>query len=94
MGGIIGLAWVSILSLYAFVAMGWDKNKANKKGWRVSEKHFFITAALGGSLGVLAAMQYWRHKTQKWAFKGPVYGIVATQLFLIFGGLYLYLYYY
>lgn len=79
----IALIWISILSIYAFVGMGWDKRKANKKNWRTSEKHFFITAAIGGSIGVLVGMQYWRHKTQKWAFKGPVYAISLVQLLLV-----------
>lgn len=76
-------SWLVVISIYAFFSMAWDKKKANKKAWRVSEKHFFVVAAIGGSLGVLFAMQYWRHKTQKWAFKGPIYGIIAVQILLL-----------
>jgi len=68
--------------------MGWDKRKANQQAWRTSEKHFFIVAALGGSLGVFVGMRVWRHKTQKWAFKGPVYGILVAQLCLLCLGVY------
>ncbi|CAA6798738.1 MAG: Unknown protein [uncultured Aureispira sp.] len=78
------LAWIGICSLYTFFRMGWDKRKANQKEWRTSEKHFFIAAAIGGSLGVLLGMQVWRHKTQKWAFKLPVYSIVTLQLILLY----------
>lgn len=77
------LIWVSILSIYAFARMGWDKRKADQKAWRTSEMHFFVTSALGGSLGVLLGMQYWRHKTQKWAFKAPVYVISLIQVLLL-----------
>ena len=72
--------WCLILGIYAFFRMGWDKRKARQEGWRTSEMHFFVVAALGGSLGVLLGMKIWRHKTQKWLFKGPVYGIIWLQL--------------
>jgi len=78
----ITLGWIAILSIYTFIGMGWDKRKARKKNWRTSEQHFFLVAGLGGSLGVLLGMQYWRHKTQKWAFKGPIYAILTVQLLL------------
>lgn len=80
---LIPLIWLFTLSLYAFFRMGWDKRKANQQKWRTAEKHFFIVAALGGSLGVVLGMRVWRHKTQKWAFKGPVYGILFLQLCLL-----------
>lgn len=80
----LSLIWIGTSSLYSFVRMGWDKQKANQKEWRTSEKHFFIVAAVGGSLGVLLGMQVWRHKTQKWAFKLPIYGIVTIQLILLY----------
>lgn len=81
---IASLIWISICSFYTFLRMGWDKRKANQKAWRTSEKHFFIAAAIGGSLGVLLGMQVWRHKTQKWSFKLPIYGIVTVQLLLLY----------
>jgi uncharacterized membrane protein YsdA (DUF1294 family) len=76
------LIWIAILSVYTFIAMGWDKRKARKKNWRISEKHFFVVSALGGSIGVLLGMKYWRHKTHKWVFKGPIYAIGTIQLLL------------
>lgn len=78
------LIWILICSFYTFLRMGWDKRKANQKGWRTSEKHFFIAALIGGSLGVLLGMQVWRHKTQKWPFKLPIYVIVTIQLLLLY----------
>lgn len=80
------LIWIGICSIYTFALMGWDKRKASEKEWRTSENHFFIAAVLGGSLGVLVGMQFWRHKTQKWSFKIPIYVIVLIQL----GALYWY----
>ncbi|WP_264792315.1 DUF1294 domain-containing protein [Aureispira anguillae] len=76
--------WVGILSLYTFLRMGWDKRQAGQGAWRTSEMHFFVTAILGGSVGILLGMQIWRHKTQKWNFKIPIYIIISIQLSLLY----------
>lgn len=81
---IYALYWVGLVSLYTFIMMGWDKKKARAATWRISERHFFIATALGGSIGLLAGMLFWRYKTQKWGFKLPVYGIVSLQLLLLY----------
>lgn len=45
-----------------------DKKRAKKKRWRIPEKTFFITAFLGGGIGVWAGMYLFRHKTRHWYF--------------------------
>jgi len=85
------LIWILLVSIFAFFRMGWDKRRANNKQSRVSEKHFFILAAIGGTLGILLGMRIWRHKTQKWKFKGPIYGILAAQLLVIIALVYLFI---
>ena len=44
---------------------------------RISEKTLFVTAALGGSIGAIAGMWIYRHKTKHWYF---VYGMPAILL--------------
>lgn len=51
-----------------------DKFKAKHNKWRIPEKKLFITAIIGGSLGILCGMYLFRHKTQHKKF---VYGIPA-----------------
>jgi uncharacterized membrane protein YsdA (DUF1294 family) len=70
--------------LVAFILMYWDKRQAQKQAWRVAEKRFFILAAVGGSIGVLAAMPILRHKNRKNSFKMPIYGIVVAQVAVIY----------
>ncbi len=79
--------WIAACSLYGIVAMGWDKRQAKKQKRRIAEKHFYCVAAIGGSVGVLAAMYLWRHKTYKRKFQLPVYSIFVLQILL---GLFLY----
>ncbi len=80
----ICLLWLVVINVYAFFRMGWDKRKAENEEGRTSEKHFFKTAIIGGTFGVIVGMRMWRHKTQKWKFQVPVYAILVLQvLFLI-----------
>ncbi len=48
--------------------MGIDKRRARRHMWRISEKTLFFTALLGGSVGTLAGMYAFRHKTRHWYF--------------------------
>ena len=63
------IIYVAAMTLIAFVAMGWDKLCAKKGKWRVPEKTLFLLAILGGSIGSIAGMYAFRHKTQHWYFK-------------------------
>ncbi|MBR5948011.1 MAG: DUF1294 domain-containing protein [Clostridia bacterium] len=65
---IILLAYLGIMTLIGFVSMGADKKKAEKKRWRIPEKTLFLIAILGGSLGSVLGMQFFRHKTKHWYF--------------------------
>jgi len=57
------------INLMAFLIMLLDKNKSKGKGVeRISEGMLFFLATIFGSVGVLAGMFVFRHKTQKWYF--------------------------
>ncbi|WP_010678371.1 DUF1294 domain-containing protein [Bacillus timonensis] len=53
-----------ILNIYAFLLMYIDKNRARNHKWRISEKHIWIVAILGGALGATYGMKQFRHKTK------------------------------
>ncbi|MCD8500728.1 MAG: DUF1294 domain-containing protein [Bacillaceae bacterium] len=61
-----------------------DKQKAKKNKWRTSERTFFIIALLGGSLGVLLGMQWFRHKTKHLSFKLIIPIISMIQIALVY----------
>lgn len=48
--------------------MGVDKRKAIKHQWRISEKTLWITAIIGGSIGVIIGMRFFKHKTKHQLF--------------------------
>lgn len=76
------VTWCVLISIYGWLAMWVDKQKARKQKWRISEKHFYLIVSLGGFFGVWLAIWMWKHKNNKWKFKGPVLGIFIMQIIL------------
>ena len=60
--------WIGLTSLTAFILYGNDKARAKKKRYRIPEKVLLGIAFAGGSLGAMAGMQIFRHKTKKLKF--------------------------
>ena len=52
----------------SFFLYGIDKWKAKRGAWRISEKALLLCGFLCGSVGALAAMQLFRHKTKHYYF--------------------------
>lgn len=77
------LIWVLAWTLIAFVLMGADKWKARRDGWRIPEKTLFLSAILGGSVGALAGMYLFRHKTKHLSFTIGMPVILALQIALV-----------
>ena len=61
-------AYLLIINIVGFAGMGIDKRKAEKRQWRTPETTLFLIAAIGGSIGSIAGMKYFRHKTKHWYF--------------------------
>ena len=56
--------WLVFINLLAFVLFGLDKWKARRGAWRISENALMLSAVLGGSIGALAGMRVFHHKTR------------------------------
>ncbi|MBQ7092475.1 MAG: DUF1294 domain-containing protein [Clostridia bacterium] len=57
------------MSFLLFAMMGIDKSLAKRGAWRVPEKTLFLLALLGGALGGIIGMYFFRHKTRHTSFK-------------------------
>lgn len=57
--------YVISINIIAFVAMWWDKRKAQKGSWRTPEATLLSLVLLGGGIGGIAGMYTFRHKTKK-----------------------------
>ena len=77
------LIWILAWTLIAFSLMGIDKWRAKNEGWRIPEKTLFLSAALGGSVGSLAGMYLFRHKTKHISFTLGMPLILAVQAALV-----------
>ena len=77
------LIWVLVWTLIAFALMGIDKWKAQHDSRRIPEKTLFLSAILGGSVGSLAGMYLFRHKTKHLSFTVGMPLILAVQVALV-----------
>ena len=77
------LLWILVWNGIAFVLMGLDKGKAKEKKWLIPEKVLFLAAALGGSIGAMLGMSFFRHKTKHWSFRLGMPAILAVQIVLL-----------
>lgn len=74
------LIWLAGINLLALVLCGIDKWKARRDRWRIPEKTLFLSAILGGSVGLLVGMHLFRHKTKHKSFTIGVPLIFIFQL--------------
>lgn len=75
--------YLLIINAAGFLLMLLDKWKAKKNRLRVRESTLLLVAALGGSVGSLAGMYLFRHKTQHLKFILGIPLILAAQCFLV-----------
>jgi uncharacterized membrane protein YsdA (DUF1294 family) len=71
---IVLTGYLILINLLGFYAMYSDKQRARKRGFRIPESTLFLIAIMGGSIGSIAGMYTFRHKTRHWYF---VYGMPA-----------------
>ena len=81
----IVLLWVLLWNIIAFVLMGVDKWKATHESWRIRERILFLSAILGGSVGAMLGMSFFRHKTQHKSFTIGMPAILVLQVLLAVG---------
>ncbi len=77
------LSWLLSISLVTFLAYGFDKLTAILKWTRVPEIVLLSLTIAGGTVGALAGMLLFRHKTSKQSFLLKFVLIAAVQVILI-----------
>jgi len=60
--------YLVVINIAAFAMMGIDKKRAKKHKWRIQETRLFASALMGGGLGAVTGMYFFRHKTKHWYF--------------------------
>ena len=62
------LYYLLIINALGLLFMLIDKQKAKRNAWRIPEATLLTIAALGGSIGCIAGMYLFRHKTKHLQF--------------------------
>ena len=60
-----------------------DKRRAKKNRWRIRESTMILSAVIGGSIGALAGMYTFRHKTKHIKFTAGIPAILIAQVLLV-----------
>ena len=77
------IMYLLTINLIGILAMLIDKKKAIKGSWRIPEKTLLIIALLGGSIGTMIGMYWFRHKTKKLKFTFGFPTILITEIIVI-----------
>jgi len=77
------LAWLVSITVVAFLAYGFDKAIAGSDWMRVPERVLLWLAFAGGTLGALAGMQVFHHKTIKQSFRMRFWMVVLVQVVIV-----------
>ena len=74
------VAYIVIVNIAAFCLFGIDKSAAIKQKQRIPNRVLLLSAVIGGSLGALAGMYTFRHKTKKWYYTVTVPVLLIIQI--------------
>ncbi|MBR5360910.1 MAG: DUF1294 domain-containing protein [Lachnospiraceae bacterium] len=77
---VLMIIYIAVVNITGFALMGIDKARAKKRKFRIPEATLFVVALIGGSIGSIIGMLFYRHKTRKWYF---VYGMPVILLIQI-----------
>ena len=77
---VLMIIYIAVVNIIGFALMGIDKARAKKRKFRIPEATLFVVALIGGSIGSIIGMLFYRHKTRKWYF---VYGMPVILLIQI-----------
>lgn len=79
----IFVLYLIVLNLVGFFIMLVDKKRAIKNQWRISEKALISISIIGGSIGMLAGMSTFRHKTKHKKFTIGIPVILVIQVAIL-----------
>ena len=75
--------YLFVINILGFLVMGVDKFKSKHNGWRIPEKTLFMFTVLGGGIGTIFGMYFFRHKTKKKYFTVGMPAIVILEIILV-----------
>ena len=76
--------YIICINLLAFFMMYYDKQKAKKGKYRISEKALFVAALLLGGIGAYIGMYKFRHKTKHNLFTVGMPVMIVINIFTVY----------
>mgnify|MGYP003514249863 FL=1 len=76
-----------VINIITFLVFGYDKWQAKNNKRRISEFNLLLLAGIGGTIGGLIGMNFFKHKTNKFSFILSFYAIVILQIVLLYFGI-------
>jgi uncharacterized membrane protein YsdA (DUF1294 family) len=77
------LAWLLAITVATFLTFGYDKRIAGSHRMRVPEMTLLLLTGVGGTLGAMAGMAVFHHKTSKSSFQLRFWMVVVLQIMVI-----------
>ena len=74
------ILYLIVINILAFILYGIDKKRARDHAWRISERMLIGIALIGGSVGAIAGMLLFHHKTRHWYFRYGLPLILTLQV--------------
>lgn len=78
------ICYFIIINVISFITMYVDKKRAEAHKWRIPEARLFLLAAALGSIGILAGMNVFRHKTKHMKFVIGIPCILIIQIVIVY----------
>lgn len=78
------IIYLLLINIISFFNIGLDKLKAQLHHSRTREMTLWLLALVGGSLGTILSMYFFRHKTQKNSFQAVLIIILLIQILLVY----------
>ena len=76
-----------VINIITFLVFGYDKWQAKNNKRRISEFNLLLLAGVGGTIGGLLGMNFFKHKTNKFSFILSFYAIAILQIVLLYFGI-------
>lgn len=76
-----------VINIITFLVFGYDKWQAKNNKRRISEFNLLLLAGIGGTIGGLLGMNFFKHKTNKFSFILAFYAIAILQIVLLYFGI-------
>ena len=76
-----------VINIITFLVFGYDKWQAKNNKRRISEFNLLLLAGIGGTIGGLIGMNFFKHKTNKFSFILSLYAIAIFQIVLLYFGI-------